>query len=324
MAFVPVWRRLSQKKFGLADRISDSIASWEWRSPGLLHDAREGKEVVIASDSSGDHREARYRAVGFLVAATATSARWMESREHLRNATSGRRMSYKALRDGIKRAALAQFLDSASTLTGTLAIFLISKEIKTLFCAPGDLRLLPELVVAERGWKPKSFHRLLLVGSLGALLATGLTGDEQNILWINDEDEIAANAYKHNHAGHVIAHCIERYRPEHRGTFVFVTTEGKFDNSFREDIVALADFGAGAMVDVFSKMQPIGTSRNEPLWIPVPSNTRPKAKAITRWLAAEGRSLGTIVVTLDSRGDGIGISVFRPIAISGETFVLRG
>lgn len=231
-------------------------------------------------------------------------------------------MAYKSLTDRVRWGALVPFLNAASTLAGTIVIFLIDRQIRTLFSDPGDLRLLPELVVATRGWKVKSFRRLLLVASLGGLIVSCLSADEQDILWLTDEDEIAANPKKHNDAGHVISYCIERYSPQHRGTFVFLTTEGKHDECFREDVVAIPDLAAGALVEAFSTIDDFKPSQNGPACT-LPSSLPTKANAVLRWLADDDKPLRNVVVSFDVVGDDVDVGVFQLAHGSGQTLILR-
>ena len=318
------WRRLGQPRFGLADRISDAISAHEWSEPGVLSDVRAGKEVLLACDIGGDHREAAYRAFGYLVAEIGSSRDWMEQRLALRQAKlpDGRRMSYKALRDSIRKEALASFLRTASSLQGNLVIFLVSREIPTLFSDPGDLRLLPELVVAERGWNQSAFARLLAVGTFGTLLLAGLADPGQDILWLTDQDEIAPNATKHNHAGHVICHCIERYAPNHRGQLVFLTTEGAFDHCFREDLVAIPDLAAGALVETFSR-SPVGGSAPISAYGADRSLSQ-KAQVVLQWLSSSGPRLHTIVAVLRPNGAQVDVTVFTPRWYGGQLLCLNG
>lgn len=306
-----VWNRLAQPQFGLGHRISEAIADHERSGSGVLSDVREGPEVLVACDIGGDHREAEYRAFGYLVAEIGSSEGWMEQRLALRHAKlpDGRRMSYKSLRDGMRKGALPWFLQAASALQGNLVIFLVSRDIPTLFSDPGDMKLLPELVVAERGWNQSAFARLLTVGTFGALLVAGLVDKGQDILWLTDQDEIAPNPLKHNHAGHVICHCIERYGPDHRGQLTFISTEGAFDHCFREDLTAIPDLAAGALVEAFS----VPKRREVPIRARAADRSlSEKARVVLRWLSSTGPTLRSIVAVLRPNGSLVDVSILTP------------
>jgi hypothetical protein len=197
------WKRLEDPRFGLANRIIDAMAALEWLEPDSLFDVRQSPEVVLACDFAGAHAEARYEAFAFLLGATHQAGAWMMQREQVRERLLKGRgdMSYKGLNDMRRQRALAPFLMTANLFPGNLVVVMVSKNLKRLFDNPGDQVLFPELIMAVRNWNAKSFHRLLLVASLGALLTSGFAGSAQNLLWVTDQDEIAPNPTKHDHAG---------------------------------------------------------------------------------------------------------------------------
>ena len=230
-------------------------------------------------------------------------------------------MAYKALNDKQKRKALLSFLCAADLFPGNLFVFVISKKLQTVFDDPGSQRLFPELVAAVRNWKSKSFYRLLLVATLGSVLVSGLSAPSQDLLWVIDQDEIAANPTKHDHAGHVIHHCISTYAPANTGQLTFLTTEADISNRMTEDVVAIADLAAGCMVDAFGigdQKAPTG------LWVR-PAATMPlKGEVILDWLAQTDVALHRVVIALDQNSDGsVGVCAFQPLYADGRTYILR-
>lgn len=314
------WKRLARPQFGLAHRISDAIAALEWREGRSLTNVRDSRELLVACDFAGSHKRAGFEAFAFFIGAIGGSAEWMEGRTLLREKFlgDGRRMAYKALNDRQRRKALQPFLRAADLYPGNLFVFLISKKIASLFDDPGSQRLFPELVVAVRNWNNRSFQRLLLVATLGSVLVSGLSGSGQDVLWVVDQDEIAANPKKHDHAGHVIHHCISTYAPANTGQLVFLTTEADISNRMTEDVVAIADLAAGCMVDAF------GTREHMPptdLWVRPAASLPTKGQEILGWLAQTGSALHRVAVVLDQNTDGsIAVWAFQPL-LSGDGHV---
>jgi len=237
----------------------------------------------------------------------------MDARSRIREQflSSGRRMAYKALNDKQRRKALLPFLRAADLFPGNLFVFVISKKLRTLFDDPGSQCLFPELIVAVRNWKRKSFHRLLLVATLGSVLVSGLSAPNQDLLWVVDQDEIAANPTKHDHAGHVIHHCISTYAPSNTGQLTFLTREANISDQMTEDVVAIADLAAGCIVDAFgisNEKTPTG------LWIR-PAATMPlKGEVILNWLAQADAPLHRVVIVLDRYSDGsVAVGAFQPL-----------
>jgi len=319
-----VWKRLADPRFGLANRISDAMSALEWREPDSLFDVRQSPEVVLACDFAGAHAEARYEAFAFLLGATNQAGAWMMQREQVRERLLRGRgeVSYKGLNDMRRQRALAPFLMTANLFPANLVVVMVSKNLKRLFDNPGDQVLFPELIMAVRNWNAKSFHRLLLVASLGALLTSGFMGSAQNLLWVTDQDEIAPNPTKHDHAGHVIHHCLSRYAPALRGLLTFATTEANVDNSLLRDAVGITDLAAGCLVDTFGACE---RATEGALWVrPTVTLTR-KAEVILDWFAQQGHALRRVVICLEASDKGaVDVSVFRPVRASrGQVFLLR-
>jgi len=319
-----IWTRLDSLRFGLANRISDAIATVEWREPGSIANIRQSSEVLVGCDFAGSHKSANFEAFAFLVGAVAGSGKWMQERQRVREEllSDGRRMAYKHLNDRRRQKALSPFLAAANSYPGSLFVFLVSKKISELFDDPGDQVLFPELIVAERTWKSRPFRRLLLIATLGSILVSGLCDPAQDILWITDEDEIAPNPKQHDHAGHVIHHCISTYAPAHSGLLVFLTTEANVNDLMTEDVVAIPDLAAGALVDAFSSGDRPPCA---PLWMSASNDLTLKSKSILSWLAERQQSLRRLVVVLDRSADStIEVSAFSPFCDdNGLVYLIR-
>lgn len=317
-----VWQRLGNAKFGLANRLSDELARLEWREPDAYFDVRRSTELLVACDFAGSHGAADYESFAFLLGAISDTGLWIEARDRVREQfLVGRgEMSFKGLNDKRRQRALAPFLIAADLFPGNLIVVMISKAITRLFDNPGDQVLFPELIVPVRNWNAKSFRRLLLIGTLGAVLVSGFAAPSQDLLWISDQDEIAPNPQKHDDAGHVLSHCLETYMPTFRGNFGFATTEANFRNFLTADAVAITDLAAGSLVDAFGACRSSGS-----LWSRPSGFLSFKTRVILDWFAQAGHDLRRIVVTLDLEASGsIRVSVFRPVRLGlDQVFLLR-
>jgi hypothetical protein len=233
-----------------------------------------------------------------------------------------REMSYKGLNDAKRQRALAPFLNAADLFPGNLFVFMVDKRILRLFDDPGEGVLFPELVVAVRNWNTKSFRRLLLVSTLGAVLVAGLAHPAQGLLWITDQDEIAPNSTKHDHAGFVVHHCLSTYAPTLRGLLTFATTEANVDTFLTADAVSIADLAAGSLVEVFNACP---NAANRQLWRRPTASLSLKARVILDWFAQHGHVLRRVVVALDEAPGGrVVASAFRPLRTArDEVFLLR-
>lgn len=300
------WRRLNRPVFGLANVISDQIAAKEWEVPGLLTNVRYGPEVLVASDYGGSHKTSSYETFSFLVGSTSGATDWERFRRDVRQyfASDNRRMAYKKLRADRDIEWMIAFLDAANYFPGVIVTFLVEKHLKPIVGDYGSPFWFPEMVVAERGWNQRAFRKLSLVANMGGLLLAGLTEPSQDMLWVTDQDEIAPNPKKHDHAGHILHHYISTLAPEKTGFITFATTELDIGERRHEDAVAISDLAAGALAEAMSRVKTEGLSASSLLDVPLPEHLPRKARIVMRWLSSHDYPLRRLGVILgrDERG----------------------
>ena len=314
-----IWKHINDENFGLANEISKQISLWEWTNPDLLIDVRQSTELLVACDIGGSHKGSIYESFSFLIGAINFGGEWERLQKNFRTTllTDGRRMSYKSLGDAIRAKSLIPFLDAANEYKGVLTTFLIDKKILNLIGDHKDKNAFPELIIAKRGWNRKVFHRLCLTASLGSLLVSALSKSEQDILWLIDQDDIAANEKKHNEAGHVIHHHISVYAPENYGLLAFLTTEADLDNRKIEDIVAIPDLVSGTLAEAVTNIRNLGHKFGSRICLPFSSDfLSKKAKTILDWYAEKKTSLKKIAIVLESNDKNVSIECFSPFQLS--------
>lgn len=321
MSASAVWKRLGQPKFGLADIISEEISKEEWLHPGLLTDIRRSKEFLLACDFGGSHKDSQYESFAFLAGNIGESGEWDEIRSAIRREylSDGRRMSFKSLGDALRARSLVPFLRAADVYPGVLVTILVDKKIHSVVGEHRNPDFFPELIVAKRGWTRKGFHRLCLIASVGALIVAGLSAPSQDILWVTDQDEIAANSYKHDHAGWVIWHHIRTYDPKKRGKVVFLTTEGDSGDRRLEDVVAIADLAAGALAQAISLARDKGRIPGSKLALYLTEGVPDKSATILAWLGGQGFPLRRVTLVVERTEEGhVKAQIVRPRLVSGS------
>ncbi len=313
------WNHDDAPDFGLANVLSREINLREQLNPAFLTNVRRSRELLVACDFGGSHKGCRYRSYSFLVGAISDSGEWDELRRAVRIQLlrDDRRMSFKTLGDRIRAKSLLPFLRAADFFPGVLATFLIDKRLNRIVGEHRSDDSFPELVVAKRGWKRNSFHKLCLVASLGSLLIRGLSDHTQDIIWVTDQDEIAPNPTKHNDAGHVIHHHISTYAPHNNGLFVFVTTEVDIDARRIEDAVSIPDLAAGALGEAFSKIKDNFGQGISRVWTPFPKNLSGKAELITNWFFDSPHRLSKVAIIIEPRREG-GLTAEVVSALTGS------
>ena len=301
MASEKVWHPLERPELGMLNTISETIRAEEWRDPELLTSLRHGHSLVIATDYGGEHQSACYRSLSFLVADPQFLWYWSERRHEIRKTIlrDSRRLSYKRITEACRARALVPFLRATNTIPGLLATFLIDKRIESLFCEDTGDGLLDEPIVDRTKWNPRSFEKMFRVAHFGAMLVSGLSAPEQNLLWVTDQDEIAPNLEKHREATKVFAHVIAYYLKHPMGHFRLATTQSDDGSLSLEDLAAIPDLAAGALAEVCSVTLLEGGVASANLLSPLSTNVPAKAHAILAWLADGPHPLRRLTFCVD-------------------------
>ncbi|WP_234835353.1 hypothetical protein [Sinorhizobium meliloti] len=142
-----------------------------------------GRTLLLVADFGGHHQKQHFDTYTFLILDLAKNQHWLAQQRRFRDAIlpNRRRMSFKALNDGMRRQALVQFMQAAASIEGFLAQFAISKAGGSLFTGPAEDEVGAELL---QRWKPNVQERLLRVLHLSAFLLSGLSSPGQDVVWI--------------------------------------------------------------------------------------------------------------------------------------------
>lgn len=250
-----------------------------------------GKTLLLVADFGGHHKKQHFDTYTFLILDLAKNTEWMAGQRHFRKEIlpNRRRMSFKALNDGMRRRALVPFLRGAAGIEGCLIQFAISKVGGSLFTGASQDEIGSKLL--ER-WKPNVQERLLRVLHLSALLLSGLSAPGQDLLWIIDEDDIAANVQRLTDLTHLFARVVSSYCSHTLGHLRCSTTGIADDGSLAlEDLAAIADLTTGALGELCTEFITDELFPRKGLVTPLPGNLTWKTKLIASWMAAPGFSL---------------------------------
>jgi hypothetical protein len=292
-----VWRHLDRPEFGMVNTISEIIRAEEWKIPDLLTTLRMGPTLGVVSDYGGEHQESLYRSLSFLLFDLQFLWYWQELRAEIRARIikDSRRLAFKSITEKIRSRALVPFLRAANALPGLLATFLIDKRIATLFQKEAeDAAILP-----IHTWKPGSLEKLLRIGHMGSLMISGMIAANQNILWISDEDEIAANITKHREATRYFAHCLGYYLKQNYGHFRLGTAKSDNGSMEVEDLLAIPDLAAGALAEVASITRKEGGFDKKGIVTRASSKMSLKANAILAWHSERHHPLRRLTLLIE-------------------------
>jgi hypothetical protein len=290
----------------LAGSLSAHLLSDESGFPFLSR----GRTLLLVADFGGHHQKQHFDTYTFLILDLAKNREWLAQQHSFRNAIlqSRRRMSFKALNDGMRRRALVPFMQAAARIEGCLAQFAISKVGGSLFTGASEDERGTELL---KRWKPNVRERLLRVLHLSAFLLSGLSAPGQDVLWIIDEDDIAANVPMLTDLTELFARVLSSYSSHMLGHIRCGTTATAGDSRLvLEDLAAIADLTTGALGELCTGFVAEDVFPRKGLITPLPGNLTWKTKLIASWMAAPGFPIRrhTTILELEPNSPGTRIS----------------
>jgi hypothetical protein len=245
---MPVWKRIEDHGTGYVYSLSESLAILNWHHPDLLLPVSNGV-MLIASDYSGQHKGASHEAYSFLVTTLEALDNWQIAREQFRSQwlPDGRRLSFKQLREPVRRRSLPFFLDMAGAIRGNVITFLVDTRIKS-FMDNGPATIheaFPDCFPSDT--KPGTMEKMLRLATFLAMLTAGFRREDQRSLWISDHDETLDTFNKREgfaRLGYYLTFAFSRWTKP--ADLEFGTTESIYAPIWAEDVCAIPDLIAGA------------------------------------------------------------------------------
>jgi hypothetical protein len=283
------WRLESRPELGLLNKLSDMLRAEGERRPNRLPDLSSCEWLFAGSDYSGQHADAPYEAYTIMLADLARCADWEKARRSVRSRwlADGRRVSYKTLRDRQQERALLPLLEAADSIPGLLLTVLVDRDIENLFRLTEEERTEENLGIFV-GWPRGSLEKLLRVVHLLSLMVAGLSRAGQNLVWITDEDEIAANESRLNELVIAFSNVASHYLPHTLGHLRVGTTDSDTGSRDLEDLVTVADLASGAAADSLGRYRGVrGWPAAPGILVPAAAGTPGKATMIMSWYARD-------------------------------------
>jgi hypothetical protein len=112
---------------GVGQLVGRSFDDAMLRNPKVFPHAKRGRTLILVGDFSGQHHGQHFDTYSFLICDLDCNSNWLNAQRSFRNHVlqQKRRMSFKGMNDGKKRAALIPFLRMASQIEGCLVQFAI-------------------------------------------------------------------------------------------------------------------------------------------------------------------------------------------------------
>lgn len=283
------WKPLRKPSLGWLQSISDSILRYELSTPDRMPYLGSEDTFLVASDYAGDHNTP-YRVYAFLATAVEALNPWLDSIDRLRAQLlpQRRRMSFKRLGDQHRAAALVPFLKAADQIPGFLLAVAISKHSGS-FLEPARAEGKSDLFTPVQHWKKNTLEELFRIVSCVSLLVAGLSRPGHDVLWISDEDAILANETRMREVSQLLGGIASNLLEHQMGHLRWTTTRYDSGQMQLEDIVAIPDLVAGALL---SLLQHPDALRSETL------SLDERANPILWWLTNVS-PIGSRIIVLD-------------------------
>jgi len=311
-----VWHPLVDPQVGYLFSLSDSLRIVEANTPGFLVPVTEGT-MIVASDYSGQHKEATHEAYSFLITTEPVLHDWLPSLRAFRAKwlPDNRRISFKKLNEPLRWRALPAFLEVVGRLRGNLVTIMVDRRVGS-FVDGGPsavIEVFPDCFSAEAN--PGTVEKMLRLASFVALILSGLRQETQTSKWISDEDE-ALDSYQKRESFSRLATYLTfgltgwRRPADH----LFAMTGSPKVPYWSEDLTAVADIAAGAYCQMISNLP---TYFGRATWRVRASSENvasERARTVGTWLARGHTSLKHVLLRLELDSN-------RQVRASAQAFV---
>lgn len=289
-------------QFGVGTTLSDSFQKALSEEPNLFPHGERGHTMLIAVDIGGSHARQLFETYSFLIVDLDKNSEWLATQRAFRSQlmTSMRRISFKALNDKVRRRAITPFLQMGNLLSGWLVTFGISRNRLSMF---EEEELSPELELLLTSWRLPVQERLLRVLHLSAFPVSGLCQPRQNVLWVVDEDEIAANVEQLTNLTKLLGHVYSSVCETYLGHLRCATAKSDDGSRALEDLLAYSDLAAGTVSEIATAMAGGHGQLQKTVAMPVPPLLTWKARHICSWLAFDQSPLRRITCLIDLKTD---------------------
>lgn len=313
-----VWCSLTDTGAGYLFNLSDSLRIAETKHPDMLVPVVDGA-MIVASDYSGQHKEATHEAYSFLITTDGAMNVWLPSLSEFRQQwlPDGRRISFKKLNEPIRWRALPAFLKTVGELKGNLITILIDRRVGTFMLGGPEatIELFPDCfnTHANRGTVEKMFR----LANFVAFILAGLRRETQMSNWISDHDETLDSHDKREQFARLATYLTFgltgwRQPADH----LFGTTESPMAPYWSEDVAAVADLAAGAYCQMSPHLPAFFNSGTGRVELSSSNIVDRRAHAIGNWLATSRGALKHALLRLERGSDGI-------VQASAQAFISR-
>ncbi|GEM_PF-727026 len=300
-----VWKHITEKGAGYPSMISEAVVAVNEINEHLLIPVDQG-QMIIASDYSGQHADARFEAYSFLVTNDDHLERWLP---HLFNFRStflpdNRSMSFKKLNENVRSRAFPKFLETIGKLSSNVITILVDRQVGSFFSGKPEelIKALPGCF--PPGTKSGTIEKMFRHATFVATLIAALRRQDQTSMWISDRDETLENHERREGFARLASYLtfgLTKWKKPADNHFC--TTESNEIPEWAQDISEIADIFAGCYCSMGDSLPDfLGTRK----WITTPRKTvfDNRALKLGNWLASKPPNLRHLLIRLSPNAEG--------------------
>jgi hypothetical protein len=294
------WCLGNRPELGAMNVVNQLVRALDVAQPEALPRLREPQRLIVASDYGGQHASSQFEALAFLIADAGRLGAWLDARQRFREnwLPDVRRMSFKSLNDRLRANALPGFLELADQVHGLLFVVLVDKQVGTLFNESGEEPSELETRL-NASWQPKTIEKALRICHFLSLMLAGLTREFQDVLWITDQDDVAANTQRHHELVQVFGNVASHYLEHTLGHLRVATTHSDTGKRDLEDLVSIPDLAAGAICQVLNESRSAGLFPVQGVISLMAGDASTKVQRLMNWFSDRRSNLKRLVISIE-------------------------
>lgn len=294
-----MWRHLNRPELAMMDTISRKLKDMEDRRPGNFPSFTPSEPLLVFSDYGGSHDGSRFETYSFLFTQPSSLPEWNAFRSFIRKEYRFEkgRMAYKKLNNRECSEACFPWLVAADRLNGLLITFAIERSLGSLF-NQAELAALRQVRPDLAGSSRKTIERMFRVCHFLAVILSGLSSAAQEVVWITDQDDIAANERLKSSLKETLQNVVQMYLGERLATLHCETTAFDDGTMQIEDLASIPDLVAGAISEAQTQQaihnnMPTGHGN-----VPLPASIPEKTMKILTWTSLPDKALKRMVLAM--------------------------
>jgi hypothetical protein len=306
------WRHIDNLEKGIVNELSDFIDKLEYSEKVFLPDLRQADNLYIFSDYSAN-KDQQLISYSILILDDNSVNSFVAVQKHFWEVYTleSRIIEYKKLNDGPTKRALVPFLQLCNKLNGLLLTIIIHKNTKSIYTTKIPEYLQKQIIT----WGKKAVReKFLRLREFLIFILNGLGREDQNVLWITDNDEIVANNLQLDTANTILKETLYKHLDFRIGSFELKTLDADSRDKCFEKLCSLTDLAAGGLVDFLGHYHNANIFPKEGEIATPIIQGKLKVNPITNWLSKneEESALKKITIKINEKeNDKLFIEAFR-------------